>query len=168
MQKEFLAAIVIGLLVGSLLTFGVYRARRSLTTPNPADTNPIATTQPDDQSDQPLDTNLLIRQPVNESIVSEPQLTVTGETRPEAFVVIVQDDQSFFTTADQTGNFSLSLELADGINPLTILTVTSQGDTFREVVTVSYLPSEDDVLSTLTTPTPKPTESSPTDTNETP
>ncbi len=135
MKKEVFIAIFIGLLLGVIITYGVYRARVSIEpTPDQNVINASASPLPDTS---PL-TSLSITSPEDEIIQSTPGITVTGTTQPDSFVVILVNDDPTITTADQSGGFSVESELETGSNVIAIHSIDEDGNSVVEERTVVY------------------------------
>jgi hypothetical protein len=123
MKKEIFIAIFVGLSMGLIITFGVYRVKNSLSvTPNTdfieEDVNSDAT---------PTPTLLALHSPEDGSIQTEKELTVTGTTIPNAFVVLFVNDTDFISNSDESGNFSFNVELEDGVNIIRIHVLDENG-----------------------------------------
>ena len=81
---------------------------------------------------------LLITKPENESVVSSPELPLTGRTGPNAIVYI--DERS--VPVDRYGYFSATIALNEGPNFIDVVaTNLDDGTTLSEVVAVIYRPA---------------------------
>ena len=80
---------------------------------------------------------LLITAPENESVVSAPQLPLTGRTGPNAIVSI--DGRS--APVDRYGYFSATIALNEGPNFIDVVATNDDGTTLSEVVAVIYRPA---------------------------
>jgi hypothetical protein len=112
MKKEVLIAIFVGLSMGLIITFGVYRVKSSLTD------KPVAEFIDETQNDQAVATPtiLALHSPEDGLIQTETELTITGATIANSFIVIFINDEDYITTSDETGNFTLKVELDEGEN----------------------------------------------------
>jgi hypothetical protein len=133
MKKEIFFAVIIGLLLGLIVTYGVYTARRALRSGG----QPPAATPTPSVTPTPL-SNLIITSPSDESVVFEAAITVAGNTDANAFVVVITPTDQLITTADETGNFSVNLQLASGGNIIQIFSINEDGETTQHEVTVVY------------------------------
>ncbi|MDQ3008107.1 MAG: hypothetical protein M3Q81_00755 [bacterium] len=115
MRKEIILAIIIGLSLGLLLTFGIYRAGSSLTrrktTPDVAQNlvapSPTAAANP-----------LTIISPEDEIVQTARETTVAGATAANSYIVIFVNDEEYISSADSSGNFSVKVDLELGSNIL--------------------------------------------------
>lgn len=134
MRKEVIFAILIGLSLGLVITYGIYRARMSLNTPPQllSENGTSPTPSPETVS------NLLITNPDDEAIVDQKQIPVAGTTTANAFIVVIVNDNEYITTADETGNFSVEVELANNSNVIQVFTLDEDGSQSMKELTVIY------------------------------
>lgn len=124
MRKEILLAIIIGLMVGLVLTYGFYLARNALrrVPSNDPQTQTVMLNEADETAG-----NLSIVSPLDESVQTNRTLTIAGATVPNSFVVIFVNDAENITTADESGNFSIEATLEMGSNLITFHAIDSDG-----------------------------------------
>ena len=79
---------------------------------------------------------LVISQPENESVVSVPNLPLSGRTDPDAIVSV----NGRSVPVDRFGYFSTTLLLAEGPNILDVVATNYDGETLSKVVAVIYRP----------------------------
>jgi Flp pilus assembly protein TadG len=127
MQKEILIAIVLGLVVGMSITYGLYRARTAETGSGLQELAELTQLGTDD-TNEPAYGQLIIISPIEGEIVADATFTVTGSTFPNGIVVLTAHNQDYFTSADTAGNFSLDLELPMGATILTVTGLSSSGE----------------------------------------
>lgn len=135
MKKELLLAIFMGLALGLVIVFGFYRTRIMLTPKNQT-TNAEVSPTPEASSD--LMSNLVIHSPLDESIQESADVTIAGTTNENEFIVILVGDQDFVTTADDSGNFSISAKLEAGSNVIQIKSINEDGKVLTKELTVIY------------------------------
>lgn len=127
MKKEVLIAIFVGLSMGLIITFGIYRVRTSLTqtpTQNLAEIQEaVATATP---------TVLTLHSPEDGTIQTETETTVTGSTIANTFVVLFANEEDYITTSDESGNFSFQIELDQGVTVLRVHVLDDTGATSVE------------------------------------
>lgn len=135
MKKELFLAILIGLLVGLVIVFGVYRTKIIFT---PKNTNTTLEASPSPEASDEIISNLVIHSPLNESIQEKEDVTIAGSTNHNEFVVILVNEEEFITTADESGNFSISAKLETGSNIIQINSINEDGKIITEELTVVY------------------------------
>ncbi len=157
MKKEVLVAVVLGVIVGLIITFGIYTANTALqrrTRQINATPSPTPTTGNAKQS------SIIIYSPENDTMTDKDTIQLSGLTTPNASVVIFLDDKPTVTTADPKGNFSADLSLAGGSNIITIVATDETGKQSLEQRSVVYSTANLDETSasatTSATPSPKP------------
>jgi hypothetical protein len=89
MKKEVLLAVMIGLTMGLLITYGIYRVQSAMNQP-PA-TDVLETTVETDQT--PAPTVIALHSPEQGVVQINQELIVTGTTIPDSAVVIFVNDQ---------------------------------------------------------------------------
>ena len=153
MKKEIVFAIILGLFVGGIITFGVYRAREAMK----AVSIEIADSQSESPTPNPLSTNsnnsiFSVFEPEDNSLVNESELQVSGKSDPGSVIIILMSESEVVTKTDNNGNYSTTIKLAAGANILAIRSLNSNRETQEIIRTV--------VLSTVAlepTTSPKPT-----------
>lgn len=128
MKKEILIAIFVGLSMGLIITFGIYRVTNSftqkpLTDLTPPTDKPSVTTAP---------TVLALHSPEDGLVQEENTLTITGTTIPETYIVLFVNDTDYISTSDQSGNFSFKATLVDGPNIIRVHVINDDGTTIVE------------------------------------
>ncbi|HZZ98743.1 MAG TPA: hypothetical protein VFG51_02310 [Candidatus Saccharimonadia bacterium] len=158
MKKEVVLAVVLGIIFGLVITFGIYTANKALKDRQPNATENTATQSPTPDT---ATTMTHIIDPIDGAIVADGTIRLTGTTFPNADVVIFVGSVDQVTTSDATGNFSAQLSLDGGSNVITTIVTTADGkqEHDQRVVVVSTA-NLDDVASPsaaarITTPTPK-------------
>lgn len=145
MRKEVLAAIIVGFVLGLIITFGIWSASRALTdqkTKLPSD-RPLSPTEVPSLSPAPLPSfSLSIVKPENESIVNSEKITLSGNTQPEAQVVVVWENGETLLQADESGSFDTEVSLVSGLNEITITAIAKDGKEAIKTITVVYSTEE--------------------------
>lgn len=124
MRKEILVAIIIGLSLGLIITYGVFTARQAWKispVPSPGLAMLGATPNPNESS------TLNILSPGDETVVTKKDIFVTGTTLANSLMVIFINDQEHITTADGAGNFSQEVQLETGSNIIAVHSINEDG-----------------------------------------
>lgn len=79
---------------------------------------------------------LQVTAPADESTATTSTVTVTGRTRPGAFVTVNET----LATVDTAGNFSASVTLEEGPNSIYVIASDASGAVLTAVLTVTYIP----------------------------
>jgi Flp pilus assembly protein TadG len=136
MKKEKLILSFIATLFG-LLVAGIvfYFFQTAKTTSNNATTtvsiaSPTPTITPS--------ISLIVDQPVDEEVVDNKVLTVSGKTQSNAVVTVITDSSNDVVTPDASGNFSTAVNLDDGQNILEVISIAPNGESMTIKKTVTY------------------------------
>jgi hypothetical protein len=133
MRKEVLSAVILGLIIGLVITYGIYRARTSLR--GTTDDNQITATPSPSSA---IDSALILTSPADESLTDQKTSTVVGTTSANSFVVILVNEEETITSADESGNFSAEVTLTEGSNIIQVFVIDEDGKTTTRELTVVY------------------------------
>ena len=135
MKKEVLIAIFVGLSMGLIITFGVYRVTNTMTEKPVAEFTEL--TQETQATATP--TVLALHNPEDGTIQTETELTVTGTTIANSFIVVFVNDEDYLSSSDESGNFAIKVTLAEGENIIKthVLDVNGTSVTEERLVVVS-------------------------------
>lgn len=136
MKKEIILAVLLGLVLGLVITYGIYRARTSLQ--ESATPSPSPTASDENGAEVSTDTNLVLSSPEDESVQDVREITISGTTDPDAFVVAVIGTNEVITQADETGSFSIQNSLFDGPNVILIFSINEDGMVTSTERTVTF------------------------------
>lgn len=145
MKKEILTAIIMGFILGLIITFGLWRANRALQTSE--NTSPTPT-----PSLSPLETgeniptvaptagafDLEITQPANNLLTDKSKITVTGKTKAETILVIFYEEGEKIITAGKDGNFETEVSLIGGVNEIKIKAFDDLGEEVETQLEIIY------------------------------
>jgi hypothetical protein len=134
MRKEILIAILVGLVLGLFITYGVYQAKSSLDTPEQP---PVVTgTNEVPEKENEVAGKLTIISPKDETIQKEKNVLITGTTLADNYVIIFVNNAEIITNADDVGNFSVDAQLQDGSNIITVNSLDEDGNNSKRTLTV--------------------------------
>lgn len=137
MRKEILLAIIVGVIVGLGITFGLYLVRERF---QPRQTlEQLASLGQEGTEPSPtMEGALIIQQPRNNLYTQDSFTRIVGRSSPNSYIVILAEDAEYLTTADQDGDFSQEIELAAGGNRVTVLSTTPEGTQEEVVLSIVY------------------------------
>lgn len=147
MKKYFPIVIGILVIVGAFLFIRQFRAAQQVTnlpsldsaapaTTGGADTTPAAVSTTPYTINRATGISLTVSSPANNTTVSSASLMVRGKTVAGA-EVFVNDAE---TTADASGNFSVSVNLDEGENYILVVVNDAAGNYSEKELTVIYAP----------------------------
>lgn len=136
MRKEVLVAILIGIILGGLVAFGIWRANLAFL-PQKEETKTEQTASPTSKPDASL-SSLIITQPENGSVIPESKVIIKGAAAPNSTVVILTESNDFITQADKDGGFEQEVELEGGPNEIIVIAYDDSGNETTQTLTLVY------------------------------
>jgi hypothetical protein len=133
MKREVLFAIIVGFSLGLVITFGIYRAQKSIQNAT-QDNNEEQETEVEIASDHVL----TITQPNDGEIVDTDILSVSGVTTAGSLVSVVTNDDQVAVEADEFGNFSAQVEVSAGANEVIVSSFDKAGNQISKTLTVVF------------------------------
>lgn len=150
MRKEIFLAIVVGIIVGLAITFGVYTLRQRFLPnktvqeiANSRDQNPTPTPGVEHK-------NLTLTQPENNLLTDQPEVKIVGRTLPNSYVTILTQEKEAITVADQDGDFAHDVTLELGGNRVTVISSLPDGQQEEVVLSLVYSTADLDLNPTAT------------------
>lgn len=140
MRKEVIIAITFGLIVGLIITIGMYRARTALevvpTEDTPAitqeDASPLPSSKPQTQ------TGLILREPAEDALSTTQNTLVSGTTFANRAIVILLNEKEVVAMSDEQGNFSIPVSLGLGANLVKVRVLNPQANPIEVTRTIVY------------------------------
>jgi len=126
MRKELLLAVLVGIGFGLLITFGVYQSRQNLSEVKDQQSQELVRSQLSSSNHQ-VQSQLAISSPEDELLTDKSTLLVSGSTGANNFIVIFVNNEETITSADESGNFSIEVDLEAGGNFLVIESIDEDG-----------------------------------------
>lgn len=134
MKKEVLIAIIVGFSLGLIITFGIYRAQKSLSERAESKN----TTEESAQIEGTANISLSITQPEDGSITDEDTITIGGISKKHALITIISSEDHQSTQADELGNFSVEFSLDVGENIISITSFSDDDAKQEKTISVVY------------------------------
>lgn len=160
MKKEVLIAVVLGIIVGLVITFGMYTANTALQRKAQQIKDATPTPTPTSTSQNGQYSSIIIYGPEDNLLTDKDKVQLSGSTDPNATVVIFVNDKETITSADGKGNFSAELSLVGGSNIITTIATDLSGKQNQDQRTVVFsTASLDDSPQASMAATPKPSAS---------
>ncbi len=139
MRKEILLAIVVGIIAGLGVTYAIYVVRQNMLRSSTPGEIEQSRQQEVSSSPTPTASNLTIKQPVPDFLTDQDSVQIVGKALPQSYLVILTETGEVITTADQDGDFAVTVDLIEGGNKLTVVATTPEGQQESLVVTAVYL-----------------------------
>ena len=154
MKKEVLIAVVSGIIIGLIVTLGIYTANKAL---EQQKAKKAATEQGVDLNDGSTaltQKSLTVTSHQPYDLVNEPEIILSGIAWPKAAVALMTESDNFLIEADEEGIFSFTFKLVTGFNELILVAADDTGATHTLPYVITY--SEDEFLPPSPTPSPSP------------
>jgi len=124
MKKEIIIAIIIGIFLGLIITYGLYTSRT--VAENNAQTQ-ISETELNDNNQEINSNQLSIYEPTDGLVITDKKIAVSGASLANNFIVVFIGNDEIITQADESGNFSVEANLEIGANIITAIAVDENG-----------------------------------------
>ncbi len=136
MRKEVIISIILGLGLGFVITFGMYRTQVALRSTPSSKQQAESLKTPVSMIATPDTQELAIHNPIDGTITAEKTIVVTGSSEPLLPVVLLVNNTEFLSTTDDGGNFSYDVPLDEGSNVLTTYILLDDGSSFVDQRTI--------------------------------
>lgn len=136
MRKEVIIAIILGLGLGFIITFGIYRTQVALRSTPSSDEQAEALKTPTTNLTPTTEQELAVRNPEDGLITAEESTVVTGQSEANTPVVLLVNSTEYLSTTDDGGNFSFDVPLRQGSNVLTLYVLREDGSSLTDQRTV--------------------------------
>lgn len=136
MRKEVILAVIIGILLGGIILYGINLANSSSKI-NFGDKEATEEGSPATPTTVKQNTSQIsLIYPLDNAVVTDSQLTLKGTAKANANIAIVTESDDILTTADSSGNFSSAINLVSGENVITITAVDEKQASSSAQITV--------------------------------
>lgn len=147
MIKELFITVILGALLGFGLTGGFLAVKNHSSnqtstlitiTPIPSNADVKSSPAPTETILSTGNDQIVIDYPLNESIVTNSKITLKGNSSSKSTLIITTPLKTYYTTADDTGHFSLDIEIDSGANLIQIDSIDSQDNQSTTQILVTY------------------------------
>ncbi|HOX95856.1 MAG TPA: hypothetical protein PLI45_00525 [Candidatus Woesebacteria bacterium] len=135
MRKEVILAVIIGVILGGIILYGLNLANNSASKligdseTQEKDSNPPTPTPANN-------TDILFITPQDHAVITEDKTILKGSTKPNVNIAIITESDDILTVADKNGGFTANINLINGENTITVTTVDSGMATSSASITV--------------------------------
>ncbi len=145
MKKEIFIAILIGFVLGLVITFGIWTANKSLkesshNQPPVIEEEKNITPTPEATKEEKLPLSII--SPENNSLLNQEKIEISGKTAPKATIAITWEEGEKIIEADEKGNFSLEISLVGGSNEINISAFDEEGNENQQTLSLVYSTAE--------------------------
>lgn len=132
MRKELVWATIVGISLGLVIAFGVWRVNANL---KPKNIFVNSTPRP---KTNPSDFQIVLDGPENNDVVTTSSTTVSGITKPLSWITVSGEDDDYIIQADNEGVFTQDVNLISGVNQIKITAFDAAGSQSIQKVLVVY------------------------------
>lgn len=140
MNKEKIIIVIAAIIMGALIAGGVLFLYQSSKKINPQEVKSISVSDPSPTPSSGL--FLTIDSPVDEQIVDERLIKVTGKTIPDVKILILSDTDEVAAVSADDGSFSTEINLGQSENIIEIVAIAPNGESVKVRRVVSYTTEE--------------------------
>jgi len=149
MRKEVVWAIIAGVVLGLIVTFGVYRINSTITGNKSREAK---TATPTPKPANMGEFKIVLDKPSDNDVVTQDTVMVSGLTKALSWITVSGEDGDYIIQSDGSGVFSQDVDLVPGINQIKITAFESNGAKSATEVLVVY--SSSFQIRTLSTDSP--------------
>jgi hypothetical protein len=131
MRKEILFAILAGALFGLIIAFGIWRLNSTLSPSDQSSTEASPTPSA-------TEFGITIAKPEKYQVLINSDVTVSGITKENAWVVVSSEDEDYVLQADSGGGFEAEIELIGGANQIVVTAFDNTGASVEESLILVY------------------------------
>lgn len=157
MRKEVVIAIAIGIVVGLVFAFGIWRLNSTVNTKTEfvsTETDSIETSS----GSSIYELSLTLIKPDELDVITQSPWEFSGVTRTKNIIIISGESEDYITAVDDSGSFTQNVELVGGINRLNIASISTDGQTITKQLTLVYSTEFEADIEDENTDTPPATE----------
>lgn len=143
MKKEILIAIIIGFILGLVITFGIWTANKSLQESSQTQTTGNNESQPIvTETTEEGQISLIISSPENNALVNQEKIEIVGQTVAQATVIILYEEGQEVFQSDEKGEFTQEITLVGGANEIKITAFDEEGNETNKTLNLVYSSAE--------------------------
>lgn len=135
-------AVLIGIGLGLLITFGLYTARKSIKQAGQIVSPLVENKDNDANSSQEIIPSLSLLSPIDQSISKESKTSIVGSAAPSSWIIILTETGEKMVQADEKGNFTTEVFLVSGENEIEVKNISDKGEIISKVLTIVYSTAE--------------------------
>ncbi len=142
MKKEVLIAIIIGFVLGLVITFGVWTANKAMKETPQKDQQASENTQEAITPTPVAESVLTITSPEDNFLSDKEKIDISGKTTPQATVVILFEQGEKIIEADSQGSFTTQITLVGGSNEVKVSSFDPEGKEVSKSITGVFSTAE--------------------------
>jgi len=137
MRKEIIFAIIVGVFVGAVLAFGVWRVNLTLKNGDES-SDQIANPVQESVNPQEIELKITLSGPEDFDVITQNPTVINGLTRPNSWVVISGEEEDHIFKSDNGGVFEIEIDLVGGVNQLVMYAFDDSNTSEKQEITLVY------------------------------
>lgn len=141
MRKEISIAIIIGVILGGIILYGIKIANdttNSLGSPKPTPSSVVIPTPTSTSTKETKNNRLSITSHATGQVLFEKDVTISGKTLSNAQISIIWEDDEAIINSDISGEFSQKISLAAGENNIQLDVVDQNNTLISDTLKLYY------------------------------
>lgn len=144
MRKEVILAIIIGVILGGVVLYGLKIANQSAVQSNTTNPENIITPTVAITAAPTPSESITIISPTDHSVFFTDTATISGKTTPLTNVAVTSESSDILTQSDNQGNYSAIVDLIGGENNINVVAAFPDGSTTSKTIMLIYTSSKID------------------------
>src|SRR3989344_5190460 len=136
MRKEIIFAVAIGILFGTAIAFGVWRANKAIKINQKEESFTQNVTQEKPEPEKEFKISLLT--PEENDVITDSPVKILGLTKENAWMAISAEEKDYILLSNEKGEFEQEVGLVGGINQIIIFAFSEQGLSISKNLTLVY------------------------------
>lgn len=136
-KKEATVAVVIGLVIALIVTGGILRAQKAIKSIKLPTRESLKKSQTPAPESKTKELFLELTTPDN-SVTTEPKLTLTGKTLPGTYIAILGEKGEYLIVPNDLGSFSQEVILVKGANSIKLVIYQNDGTKIERTLNAVY------------------------------
>jgi len=141
-KKEVFSALLVGFFIGSTIAIFAVKLPNWLSQKTSTKKTIPASTPVPSSIINLSKSALVINKPEDQSIFSQPFITLEGNSKENSLIIIESEKESLIAEADKNGSFSAKLNLIEGGNPIYITSEDNSSEPETKILTIFYTPEK--------------------------
>jgi len=143
MRKEVIYAVIFGVILGTVILYGINLANNSATSLNQNSDSPTPSANISN-TPTPLPSELTISYPLDHAVIQENSVVVKGSAKPQSQVAVIGESDEIIVETGTDGTFSAKIALIGGENVITVTSIDKELKTTESSISVIYSASLSD------------------------
>lgn len=135
MRKEILFAIIAGVVIGTALAFGIWRANSSLKSKG----EEVLSVPTKEEVESPeTEFKIALAKPEDYDVITKSPTALSGITEPNTWIAISSEEDDYILKSDSKGAFEQEVELVGGVNQLLVYAFDENGSSSKKDLIVVF------------------------------